>query len=95
MKFKGVILIKENNMNEENLYLLCTAVLKQAIKDLESAYRYNNRDLIETLEKFILCEDGNPIPSILYGDSETGKYIIKKVRNKLYGKNNKRTTERT
>lgn len=80
---------------DENLYLLCEAVLRQAVKDLECAYKYGDKTSIETLERFILCEDENPIPAVLYGDKETGKYIIKKVRNKLYGKNHKRTTKRT
>ena len=79
----------------ENLQLLCEAVLRQAVKDLECAYRYHDERTAETLERFIMCEDGNPIPAMLYGDVETGKYIIKKVKNKLYGKNNKRNVKRS
>ena len=79
----------------DNLYLLCEATLRQAVKDLESAYRFHDERMIETLEKFIMCEDENPIPAILYGDRETGRYIIERVKNKVYGKNNKRTVKRS
>ena len=82
-------------MNEDNLYLLCEAVLKQAVKDLESAYRSHNEWLIEILENFILCEDESPIPAFLYGNKETGEYIIKRIKDKVYGKNNKRNVKRT
>ena len=78
---------------DENLQLLCEAVLKQAVKDLECAYRYHDERTAETLERFIMCEDESPIPAFLYGDKETGKYIIERVKNKVYGKNNKRNAQ--
>lgn len=76
-------------MLNDGYYLLCEAVIKQAVKDLKVCYKYQfHHDYYdrntEDLENFLLGETDNPIPALIYPTPDTGKFIVNKLKKEVF-----------